>query len=336
MKEKKIFNIALIVFLLPTLYINFLVFSSYKIQKFLLTEFNSGNFQESTTAYFDNFNTDFPNIGVTTIPIDHFLSKYYFLAEDYEKALKLIESGNKANPYLKSGSLLKAEIFDHLGVIDSFNFYSKDAFNKMPRTPRHFVLYSKSMVGQKKPLELISAYKRIQNEKTPDYHYVFITSLGELVKEKDSLKEFIKSIKYKFSNDQLVKLTADYFLYGQKNIEESIINSNRAKELYAASNFTESLSYFQKASKLNPGDYTNFENTAMLMIELQQPQKSINILKNVVDSMIRPKKDYGKSEYLLGYAYLKLNKKDSACYFLSKSTKYNFKGAFKLKAKNCY
>lgn len=328
-------RLILIIILLPTLYINYLVYDSYVVQYDLLKEFNSQKYTEETTADFNTLNTNFPNIGVTTIPIDQLLSKYFFLSGDYEKALSLIEKGNKANPFLKTGSLFKAEIYDHLGVLDSAFFYSKDAFDKMPRTPRHFLFYAKSLVKADSLNDLLEAYKRVESELDPQYHSTFIVSLKELQKEKeiDSLKSIVKKIRQKFSNNKIIRLSADHYLYGIDNVKKSIEFSNIANDFFSRSMFYEALNNFEQASKLNPGDYTNFENMAYTYIQLEEYQKAIPILLDILKNNFRKIK--GKSEFLLGYSFVKINNIEDGCKYLKLSRKLNFPDSYSYLAKYC-
>ena len=328
-------NTILILILLPTLYINYLVYKSYVVQYDLLSEFNSQKYTEETTASFNTLNTDFPNIGVTTIPIDHLISKYYFLSEDYEKAFSLIESGNKANPFLKAGALFKSEIYDHLGVRDSALFYSKEAFTKMPRTPRHFLFYAKNLVKVDSLNELLKAYKQIENENDTQFHSTFIVSLNEFidVKKKDSLNGVVLKLKQRFIDSEIIRVSVDHYLYGIDNVKKSIEFSKIANDFFSKSMFYESLNNFTEASELNPGDYTNFENTAYIYIQLEQYDKAIPILLDIIKNKFRSVK--GKSEFLLGLSYVKTNNKEEGCKYLNISKKLNFPDSYSYINKFC-
>ena len=130
--------------------------------------------------------------------------------------------------------------------------------------------------------------------------------------------------------------TVIVILYGEKNIKESIKNSEEATLLFNKGNYSRALYYFKQAAEKNPADYSNFENIGMLLINDKNSQKGINFLKKVIDSMDRPKSNMGKSEYLIGLGYLQLEKKDSACYYLDLSRKLNYKDSFRVHAANCY
>ena len=93
---------------------------------FLLQDFNSNQYNLHLNKV-DKIVPDIPNITVTTIPINSMKARYYFNAKKYDKAIELIEKG-KANPYLFYSEILKSQIYEELGKIDSAKFYAKNGF----------------------------------------------------------------------------------------------------------------------------------------------------------------------------------------------------------------
>ena len=132
-----------------SIYFNYSVFQSHRIQRDLLDQFNSGKLSEEVTAKFKITNFDYPNLTITAIPIKHLLSRYYFLGGDYKKAFELIEEGKKANPYFQLGNVLKSEYFDKLKINDSMSYYGSLAFENSPRNVRHFMAKMKSVAYKK-------------------------------------------------------------------------------------------------------------------------------------------------------------------------------------------
>jgi len=123
-------------FLIPTLYINKSVFNSLKGQTFLLQDFNSNQFNVPLNQV-ETIVPDIPNITVTTIPINSIKARYYINAKQYDKALALLEKGTKANPYLYYSEILKSQIFQEKGQIDSALIYAKKAFFGLPDNDLH-------------------------------------------------------------------------------------------------------------------------------------------------------------------------------------------------------
>ena len=105
-------------FVLPSIYINNKVYDSLKGQMFLLQDFNSNQFN-LTLNQVENIVPDIPNITVTTIPINSVKARYYVNLKKYDKALDLIEKGTNANPYLFYSEILKSQIYEEQGKLDS-------------------------------------------------------------------------------------------------------------------------------------------------------------------------------------------------------------------------
>ena len=93
------FFILAFLFLIPSLIISNKVFESLKGQMYLLQDFNTNQYNLALNEV-ENITPNIPNITVTTIPINSIKARYFVQNKKYDKALKLIESGTNANPYL--------------------------------------------------------------------------------------------------------------------------------------------------------------------------------------------------------------------------------------------
>ena len=91
---------------------------------FLLQDFNSNQYNLPINQL-ENIVPSIPNITVTTIPIKSIKARYYFKAKKYRKAIELIDEGTKANPYLFYSEILKSQIYQELGKLDSAKYYAK-------------------------------------------------------------------------------------------------------------------------------------------------------------------------------------------------------------------
>lgn len=331
----KITSLILVLISSITIYINYNVNFSYQIQRLLLEDFNSGNYREITTAKFNALNTDIPSVTITSIPIKHFISRYHFLAGDYQKALSLIDEGFKDNPYLQLGNVLKAEYYEHLQVQDSMVYYANLAFENSPKNIRHFLAKMKVVSIDDDINELVKSYEIVKQDKNKNFPLVFMSTLLTFEKIPDSIKLYVDEITINFSNEIDVKTARDMIYYGKENIEKSIENSTDATQLFEEGKIDESLRKYLLASQFNPEEYTNFENIGLIYNLKKEYKKAIPFLKKVIDSQIRPIPPNGKSELILGESYLNLGVKDSACYYLDLSKNYNNKNAFKLHAQNC-
>ena len=93
------FFVISLIALIPSLFISFKVYESLKGQMQLLQDFNSNQYNIPLNKV-ENITPNIPNITVTTIPINSVKARYFVKNKKYDKAIKLIESGTKANPFL--------------------------------------------------------------------------------------------------------------------------------------------------------------------------------------------------------------------------------------------
>ena len=144
---------------------------------FLLQDFNS-NQHNVPMNQIDTIVPEIPNITVTTIPINSIKARYYFNAGKYEKALALLENGTSANPYLFYSEILKSQIFQQQGKLDSAKVYARKAFFGLPNNDLHASRYLNliSMTGDRKSLneafELLTIKNKLNNWK----NYLIIAS----------------------------------------------------------------------------------------------------------------------------------------------------------------
>ena len=103
---------------------------------FLLQDFNSNQFNVPLNQI-DNLVPDIPNITVTTIPINSIKARYYFNANKYDEALALLDEGTSANPYLYYSEVLRSQIFQSRGQLDSASVYARKAFFGLPNNALH-------------------------------------------------------------------------------------------------------------------------------------------------------------------------------------------------------
>ena len=130
------FLILSLVAILPSLYIANQVYKSLKGQMFLLQDFNSNAYNIPLNQV-EQIVPKIPNITVTTIPINSVKARYFLNAKKYDKALALIEKGTDANPYLYYSELLKSQIYQQKGLLDSAKVYAKKAFLGLPNNALH-------------------------------------------------------------------------------------------------------------------------------------------------------------------------------------------------------
>ena len=180
-KNSKIINKNFIfmatLLVLPSIFINNKVYKSLKGQMILLQDFNSNQYNLPLNQV-DNIVPEMPNITVTTIPINSVKARYYVKAKKYDKALDLIDKGTKANPYLYYSEILKSQIFEERGELDSAKFYAKKAFFGLPNNDLHSSKYvnliniTRDKIALEEAFELLTRKNKLTNWK----NYLVIAS----------------------------------------------------------------------------------------------------------------------------------------------------------------
>ncbi len=330
---KNIYFIVSLLFLVFISYVSYLNYSSLRLQTHLLKEFNENKYTDATLQKVLNSKVIIPNISVTTMPLNVMFARYYHVAGQHNKALEMLDKPINDNPYLYTKETLKATIYNYLDVRDSAEFYAKKAFFNLPGNAVNFELTMKSLV-KKRDINLIkSAFDSVTKKSEVQFWQIYFGTILNLDYKKDStiINQAIKAKKL-FSNNKELSVLADFILFGPQAIKESIDINKKADSAFAKSDFKLASSLYIKASQLNPSNYTFFENAGVSLYQSEEYEQALPYLKQVVDSL-NPKT--GKSEYLLGMNLVRIGRRQEACYYFLKSTKFNFKPAFAELSKNC-
>ena len=334
-KKKRIvktFTIIGILVVLPSLYITNQVYKSLKGQMFLLQDFNTNKYNLSLNRV-DNIVPEIPNITVTTIPINSVKARYYFNAKKYKKALSLIENGTKANPYLYYSEILKSQIYEEQGKIDSAKVYAKKAFYGLPNNDLHssrylnLLSYTKDEKGLDEAFELLTQ----KNKKINWKNYLIIAS--GLRKEKDKkLIERAKKATEIFPYDNDIKNLYIQISIGKEAFNRSITNSKEGLAFFDKGDHINASLKFEEAIRNNPLDYSHYENAATSNYLIGNLQKALDQINWVINKM-NPLN--GKCEYIKALIFIKMNDPVGACPLLEISRDSGFSQAESLLQQYC-
>ena len=118
-----------------------------------------------------------------------------------------------------------------------------------------------------------------------------------------------------------------------KQLEMSGTNTIALATQYAADlKFDKALIYFKKAAKDNPNDIVITQNIGICYFQTKQFKSAINYLEKTLNS---PLLVDGKTEFVLGVAYLNTNNKEKGCKYLILAENKNYPGAAKIVAQYC-
>ena len=308
-----IFLIGALLLVTPSIYVNSKVYESLKGQMFLLQDFNSNKFNVPLNQV-DSVVPDIPNITVTTIPINSVKARYYVNAKKYDKALALLEKGTKANPYLYYSEILKSQIFQEKGQLDSAKVYARKAFFGLPNNDLHASRYLNliNLTRDRKALEeafyLLTAKNKANNWK----NYLIIASGLYLPKNKDLVKK-AKQATQRFPDNQELKALYNQIVVGKDGMNSAASFSAKGLEYFNSKDYGKAAVEFEKALEANPLDYAHFENAATANYLIGNLDKALEQIDRVIKDL-NPLN--GKCEYIKALIYIRMGDPIGACPFL--------------------
>ena len=125
----------------------------------MLSYYNLGDYSLKPEQL-DNFEMDYSDLTVTTIPMKSLKGFFYMKDKRYREAIDLFNEGTAHNPNLYFSESYKSYAFLNIDELDSAYYYSKVAFEKIPGNVVHFAHYATSLATKKDSLGLKEAYNK--------------------------------------------------------------------------------------------------------------------------------------------------------------------------------
>ncbi len=316
-----LFPVIVILIMLLSTKISYTTYQSLKGQMFLLRDFNSNKFSV-TIDKIDNITPDIPNITVTTIPMKSIKARYYFNANKYDKALKLLNEGIPANPYLFFSENLKAQIFLKLNKIDSAFVNARKAFYGLPKNALHASTYAQTLSVKRDVNEAKKVFEVLSKKSGPTIWKNFLIVLSQMVQggEKDLVKYASQASKF-YPNDKELFSIKKLAVVGQANINRAAVISENALSFFNKGLYVEAAIEFERASELDPLEYAHFENAASAYFMGGDYGKSLIYSEKVMnDFEIKT----GKSEYICALTNFNIGGKERACDLLLRSINFGY------------
>ena len=307
---------------------------SSEIQRLLYEDLRNGIFKEESTARFHVLNLEFPNLSLSSIPMKALVARYYFLGAQYDKALELLAESDNVNPYIMYNESLKQDIYFALGEKDSVLYYAEKTFTGIPNNHKHFMDLARAYKNFDRFYLIDSIFRKVEKTKVPEiWKFYFASQLTQEDSISDYTREKAKeSISFFGKKDPNLHLAAIYVLYGTDKIDKSIQADEEASELFFQERYREAGIKYAEAAKLNPIEYSHFENAAISNFKFGYYEQAIPFLKHVIDSL-NPKS--GKSEFVLAQIYEKLGDYENACKYVSLSSRQDYSEAYRFLGEYC-
>ena len=321
------------IILLPSLYVTNTVYKSLKGQMILLQDFNSNQYNLPLNQV-ESIVPDIPNITVTTIPINSVKARYFYNAKKYEKAKAFIEKGTKANPYLFYSEILKSQIFEEQGKLDSAKFYAKKAFFGLPNNELHSTRYMNllNLTADRKSLdeafELLTKSNNFINWK----NYLIIASNFKRKTKDLVLIERAKQAIEIFPENNEIKSLYNKIIIGDDALNQSVNFANKGLEFFNKKDYAKAAIEFEKAATLNHLDYANYENAATAYYMINKFDKALELINKVINEL-NPLN--GKCEYIKALIFIKMQDPIGACPLLKTSLRSGFTASESLYKQYC-
>ena len=318
------FLLGAFLFVTPSIYINSKVYESLKGQMFLLQDFNSNKFNVPLNKL-ETLVPEIPNITVTTIPINSIKARYYVNAKKYDRALDLLEKGTKANPYLFYSEILKSQIYQEKGQLDSAKVYARKAFFGLPNNDLHSSRYlnliniTRDREALQEAFNLLTAKNKENNWK----NYLIIAN-GLYPPKNKALVEKAKKATELFPNNPDFLGLYRQIAVGQAGVNRASGDSAKGLEYFNAQDYTNAAIEFEKAAEANPLDYANFENAATANYLIGNLDKAIQQIDIVIEDL-NPLN--GKCEYIKALILIRYGDNIGACSLLQTSVKSGYEQA---------
>ena len=330
-KYQSIFLIILFPF---SVYSAVRLFNSSQDQYYLLGQFNTNTFFIPYDEVME-YETIYPNISSTTIPLKTFLGLYELKEKNNpEKAIKLFRESIPSNPYLKINESYMGYAFYKLGNQDSSRYYSKIAFEKQPNNPTHYAHYLISLSMANDTLEIKNAFNKVKKYRNDEIiDKIYYLAMSNLL-DKDENRSVIGNANKSLLDSKDDKLKASLYIleFGKEQVFQADFLYQEGLDFFDKKDFVKAAERFERAAELNPLELPYFENAANAYLQYSNHEKAIEMADYVIDNATKPT---GKAHYIKAFVFIEQGKKLRACKLLSVSAGYGFTGAATLSKAYC-
>lgn len=335
LKSKKVAWVMMgIIFLLQpfALYSNYRVFKSFVEQKNIYIDFNRFDFSNPPDGV-QEFEDQYPNISVTTLPIKA-LKALYLDEKELEKAIEMTKASTADNPHLYFSEAMLSLYYSKLGKLDSAKYYAEKAYKNAPSIDLHAAFYLPFLRNQPNSKDYNQA---LTNIKLSNSASLWQGYMEVMLNFKDSLnpqeKELIALAKQKFPNSNFFKALEITKNYDKQNLIKADSLAKKALVQFRAKEYSGAIDLFKRAHQLIPAESAYIENIARSYMLSQDFENAIRYFQVLID-------DYnfntGEPELYIGTMHHKLKNLEKGCEYLLKAIGKNNTTAKRLYTQLCY
>jgi len=310
------------------------IFVSYKVynslfEQNILLQAARGSIKDYSNEFVTKSESKIPNISATTVPLETMKANLLFLnGVKSDTIFKMIDEGDKNNPYLHIGDAIKAIFYVEKYKSENKNYYLdsaytniKKAYYNIPNNSTHLEVFYDLIEYNKDTLELEKAFNALKYP-TPEQNKKYLSVLNSLKNElTNSQKNLIENLEKQFPSDNYFRDFKKTFMVGKQNVEKGVQLALEARNLFENKLFEKAALKFEEAFKYNDLEIAYYENAANAYMQIGKNKEGIVILEEMIDRLAP---STGKAEYLLGIMYIDLKKYKKGCYYFEKSIEKGF------------
>ena len=315
------FPIVSLLFLIPSLSITHKTYSSQVFQMVILSDFNADQYNIPLNKIESEI-PSFPNVTVTTIPMDAIKARYYFNYQKYDKALEYALKSESANPYLHYGDIIASRVYNIKGQAQKAKESAGKAFFGMPNNNLHIGEYLNIILSQKDDESLEKAYPLLTGRNQIMGWKSYLVTKSSLIQAGDPIfiKRAEKAQKLFPYDDEFRKLVKTAKI-GMSRINQAFTISQQAQIKYTEKSYSEAANLYERSIELDPYEYSYYENAALCYYSIDDIDNALTRINVVVDKM-NPLN--GKCEFIKGLIFLKFGLQDDACELFETSISSGF------------
>lgn len=283
-------------------------------QAIFLRQFNNGDYSTPSLEVIDKFEMNYKSLSATALPMSTIKALYYANNGRYREAIPLFKKGIEANPYIFISESFLGYTYNVLKMPDSALYYTKKAFDNMPKNSIHYANYVNALVQMRDSITIKNVYQSLEVTgpmRDPIYDQVYILAMAEITDPESN--DFTLSdidIDVQSGNDRLKK-----GYYTLKVGEIPMYMADRLYQLgmydFEQENYKSAAELFIEADSINPYELIYKENAANSLMRYGDDIGALKLLTDLIDNF---NSKSPKAHYLRGLILLEQEGKQAeAC-----------------------
>ena len=220
---------------------------------------------------------------------------------------------------------MKSRAFQAKGNIDSAYYYSKKAFFGLPNNSMHLANFVKLAMEKKDTLLIVKAAGQLLETQSSANWQNMITAYIDIIGAGDrKLIELTERAVKLFPYNRNFLLLRKLATTKPEEIQKGLNIAREALDHFNRKEYNKSLSLYFDAIKLDPMEYSYYENAATCFYQLKDYGNSMLYSSKVIDQF---NPGTGKSEYINGISKITLGDFNGGCEIIKKAIEFNYKQA---------